>query len=1470
MILAILSLLLSTSPVQTRVGKAVTNLLQKDYDVDINIAKVDLSILGKVDFQEVFIKDHHQDTLIYIKSLKSSLYSFTKVLNNNIEFGTINLKDFTLNIKTYKGETDDALTVFVEKFDDGTVSEEPSTFRMTSDEISMNNGYVAITNENIENENPLFFKNITGSGEDFKIIGPNVSIAIRDFSLIENHNLEAKSFSTDFTYSKTSMAFLNTNLETETSTLKANISFNYDRDNFIDFNNKVDIDAEIFPSDLSLIDLQKFYHEIGTDDVIHLSSKVSGQLNNLSLTDLKIETNTNAIINGDLLLVNSFNTEKGFSLDADFTNLTSNYNQLKILLPNLLGKNLPASFEELGEFSLVGKTFINEDLLKVDATLKTAIGVAITDLELHNIDNIDNASYVGNIKIINFTLGKLLEDPLMGNVSMNAYIKGKGFNLDNLNTTVKGKISKFHYNDYDYNDITINGVVKNKHFNGEVEVNDENIKLNFNGLANFASDIYEFDFKTVVDYCRLNELNVFKRDTISNLKGDIEINVKGNSFDDLVGEINFKNALYINQKDQYFFKDFKITSHFEENVRKITINSSEIIKGEIIGNFKFKELSKFAQNSIGSIYSHYKPYSIARNQRLEFKFEIYNKIVEVFFPEVTLSANSRIEGEMDSSLKLFKLNVRSPEVNAYGNKIDSLHLLIDNKNPLFNTQLSVNKVSSKIYDVSDLHLLNKTLNDTLYFVTEFKGGVNNTEKYNLSFFHTFSPEGKSVIGIQKSDIIFKNNDWVINPDNNSKNKVEYDPATKTYEFLPFLISSRKQSIDFSGVITDSISKDLKFNFKNVKLAAITPDIDSLDLGGTINGSLIYTQEGEIVRPTVDILISNFIINNSDQGDLQMSIEGKNSVKNYDLNISLVRDDNLSFSAIGDINFEEPAPTLDLNVDFEYFKLDAFSPLGEDVFNKIRGYAFGSVHVSGLVSNPEMEGDLFLDDAGLYFPYLNVDYDFEGTSIINMKNQTFTFEDVTIKDTKYNTRAKLTGNLIHNNFKVWNLNLNLGTRNLLVLDTSEDENSVYYGSAYFGGLVNIKGATDKLVIDINGRTNKGTHFIMPINEVKTAETSQLIRFVNTKGEVEDEEIRRAFISDKLKGMSLNFNLDVTKDAIFEMVIDKTSGSYLRGSGSGNLQIELDTKDKFEMYGDFVIDNGVYDFKYGGIINKPFTVKKGGTISWNGNPLTADMDIEAIYRVSANPKTLLENISTTRKIPIDLITRFSGELFNSDIQFDIEIPNSSSTVASELAFKLSNNKTTQFIALLVTGSFYNESESSFDSNSLLYGTGADMISSAFDNLLNDQDSRFKIKPEYTIGDKTTIDDVDINDQLAIAMDYQINDQIIINGKVGVPIGADEQANVIGEVTIEFLMNEAGTLRSSVFNRQNDIQYTQEEEGYTQGVGLTYQIDFDNGKELLEKLSLKKKVATDSVNNRKGLDSITNQKLINFKNKKEQQNE
>lgn len=1475
LLLALAAFLLSLPSVQTRLGKMATDFLRKDYNVDINVKRVDLSFLGNVELNEVLLKDHHADTLIYVENLTTSVLSYRNLINGKLNFGQFSLEKFVFNMKTYKGEEDDAFTIFIDKFDDGATSDKPSGFLLTSSRLKLEDGYFELYDENIENSKPLFFKDIRGSAKNFKVDGPNVYADINKLHFIENHNLEIQSFSSNLTYTKTGMNFLNTELVTDKSSMLADISFSYNREDFSDFVNKVNLTADIKNADLSLVDLKKFYSELGSNDVLHFSTKITGNLNDFKTEKLFLKTDQDAEIIGTLHFQNVFNQEEGFSLAANLTRLSSDYDHLKSLLPNILGKQLPSSFKKLGKFSVSGFTYITEDLINADVIMKTDIGTLITDLELTNIGDINNASYFGQVAVIDFALGNILNNPLMGNLTAEADVDGKGFTLDKMNTSVKGHISSQQFKGYTYTNIDINGVLKNKHFDGEMEVNDDNIKLNFVGLADFSTKIYTFDFKTKIDYLDLNTLNLFKRDSISLVKGDIDIKVSGNSLDDLAGTIDFKNALYTNQKDSYFFKDFNITSTFEGAERTITVNSTEIVNGYVKGKFKFAELVKLTKNSLGSIYSNYKPFAVTPAQELEFKFKIHDKILEVFFPEVSISANTSIVGNINSDDNLFRLNIKSPKIIAFDNTIDSLNLQIDTKNPLFNTQLSVAKINTKNYNIAKLQLVNITLNDTLYFRTEFLGGEKNTETYDLAFYHTFNKENKSVFGLQKSYFNFKDTEWTINPEDNFDNKLVYDNKTKTYDISPFLITSNDQRIEFFGQVRDTISKDLTFKFDNVNLANITPKIDSISVKGIMNGSLNYKQLNKVIKPTANFTVVDFNLNNSELGNLNVAVEGKNSIRDFGVNITLEHNNTVNFSAIGDLDFTPKNPTMDVQLEFEEFKLDPFSPLGQDVFTNIRGFAYGNAHLTGLLNNPTMEGELFLDQAGLFLPYLNVDYDFEGTSVVSMKNQTFTFEDVQLKDKAFSTRGKLTGTISHNNFETWRLNLNLNTKNLLVLNTVEEENSVYYGTGFLEGYANLFGPTDKLVINVVGRTKKGTYLTIPVSDVKTAETSQLIRFVNKSNPEENEETRRKYISEKLKGLSLNFNIDVTKDAVVEMVLDKSTGSFLRGSGTGNIQIALDTKDKFEMYGDFIIDNGVYNFKYGGFINKPFIVKKGGSISWNGDPLTADINVEAVYRVSANPRSLLENISSSRKIPIDLVTRFSGELFNTQREFDIEIPNASSTVASELAFRLNsdnlNNKTVQFISLLISGSFYNESDLSVNSSTALYGTGFDILSNAFDNIFNQGNNRFKLRPEYTVGERGKVDNLNIEDQLAIGLDYQLNDRIIINGKVGVPMGTSTQTSIIGEVNVEFLLNEEGTLRSSVFNRQNEIQYSEEEEGYTQGIGLSYQIDFDNSKELLRKLGLRKKKIIDSTNILKPLDTIEKfDRILDFKKNKNKKNE
>tara|TARA_R110002073_G_scaffold40547_5_gene115053 strand:- start:159196 stop:163626 length:4431 start_codon:yes stop_codon:yes gene_type:complete len=1463
LILLLSILLLRLSFVQTYLGEVATSKLNKTYNTNILVKKVELSFTGDVKLKDIEINDHQNDSLIYVKGLTTSIFSYRNILENRLELGEVTLEGVTVNMITHEGEEQDNLTIFVSKFDspkDSTSTSPP--FLLTSSKLNLKNVAFSLYDKNKKTDPIVFYRNMTGSVENFKVDGPNVDANIRQLSFNEDHGIWVKDLTTNFKYTKEQMTFEKTTFETESSLIKSDIVFKYHRDDLADFNNKVLIDADFAQSSVSLGDLSKFYAEFGKNDIINFTTKATGTLNDFKLDNLRMYSNRNSVINGDFHFKNIVNSENGFSLNAQIDNLSSTYQNLKLLLPNILGKTLPSSFDKFGRFSIIGHSYITNSIVDAQLELKSAIGKTITDLRLTNIDNIDNANYEGKVEFIDLEFGKMVGDTLIGKLSLVADVKGKGFTLETINTNIKGTVSKHQYKGYTYSNIDVNGVFQNQRFNGELSANDENLKMKFVGLADLSSAIYKFDFKADVAYSEFNKLNLFKRDEVAILKGNMDINLTGNSIDNLSGSIRFANASYTNQNDSYFFKDFNISSQFLDTVRVITVNSTDIVNGTFRGRYRFDELGVLAKNSLGSIYTDYQPEKVTPGQFLDFNFKIYDKIIGVFFPEVSLGSNTSIKGEIDADDERFELTVRSPKVEAYKNIIENIRLQIDNKNPLYNTLLSIDKVNTENYNIADLNLVNVTLNDTLFFRTDFVGGKSLDEKFDLSFYHTLNENNQSVVGLKKSDIRFKENDWQINPTNNKQNKVVFDDKLETFAFDKINIISNEQEIDFAGVITSSNDKDVTLNLKNVKLEGITPSVDSLSLKGLVNGSINYKQIKGTPFPIANLNVNDLYINNRSQGDLLITALGDNSLRKYIVDATLQNKNFKSLKAKGEIDFETPRPTIIANFTLDEFDLVAFNPLGKGVIDNIRGKVSGRGIVTGLLANPDIDGDLFLENAGLAIPYLNVDYDFIGKSEVNLTKQSFIFSPTTLLDVVHDTEATLSGRITHNEFEKWFLDLKLSTDNLLVLNTQEEEDVQYYGTVFIQGDAGIKGYTDELVIDVTATTKQGTEFIIPLSDVSTVGSSQLINFVTKTSKGIDENVVEEIIFDKVKGLTLNFDLTVTKDARAEIVVDKNTGSILSGRGDGFMSIAINTTGKFEIYGAYVVDSGIYQFR--NIVNKDFHVQPGGTVVWNGNPFDAYLsNITAIYPTKANPATLLDNVSS-REIDVNLVANITGQLLNSDIDFDLEIPNSNSLVNSELAFKLNDEdkKMTQFFSLLTTGSFINldEGNLNFDGNAALTGTISEKISSVLSNILQSRGDKFQVGVTYAIGEKGNNFNSNLNtdDQLGFTVSSKIGKKIIFNGKVGVPVGGNTQSSIIGEVELELPLNESETFRAKMYNRQNEVQFTvADEEGYTQGIGLSYRVDFDTSKELKEKLFGKKEPAKKATN-----DSLKiKKKLLNF---------
>ncbi|MEO6346715.1 MAG: translocation/assembly module TamB domain-containing protein [Aquaticitalea sp.] len=1423
----ILVLLLSLSSVQTYLGKKVTSRINKDFGTHINIEKVGLKFNGDVEIKSVYIEDYRKDTLININDLKTSILSFRNIYNGKLVFGDIAIDGLTFNIKIYKGEPKSNLDVFIAKFEQDNPQKEVKTFLFSSSDVSIYGGTFRMINENKETPKLIEFDKLYLNATNFVIHDNDISARVNTFAFIDSRGLVVKNMVTDFEYTSDHISFADLRINTPQSTLKGNVKFLFSKEDLSDFTNKVKVEANFKDSEVLLDELNTFYNEFGTSQRAKLNVNLSGTLNDLQANNLKLNTSSHTRIYGDINFKNLFNIEENtFAMDGRFDDLSSNYFDLRGLLPNILGQSIPSVFAKVGNFSVKGTTKITSNYIDSNLNILTEIGRINTNMFLSDIENIDNASYKGKVVFDQFDLGQLLNDPNVRQASFDLDVDGKGFTIDNLKTDVSGKVFSLNYNDYTYLDITVAGQIGNHVFNGNLVSNDENFKFKFNGLADVSNkNIKTLDFVADVEYANLKALNFIKKDSVSVFRGKIEMSMKGTGINDAYGTLNFKNTTYINENEEYFFEDFEISSTFENDIHTIAINSPDIIEGKVSGKFKFEDIGKLVENSVESIYTNYTPFAIADNQYLDFNFTIYNKIIEVFVNELELGPNTTIKGHIESDEQNFKLAFKSPQIKLKDYFANNIHLNIDNSNPVYNTYVEIDSLNTNYYNVSKFNLINVTIRDTLFIKTEFNGGKLNKDNFNLSLFYTIDKDNQSVVGFKKSDVTFKETNWNINEKRDRENKITFDREFKHFDISDIVMSHLDEEIELAGEIRDSTYKDLKLNFKDVDLNKITPRLDSIQFAGNVNGKLEVLQKNGVYLPNSNVTIDRFKFNQYELGNLKADIVGNESLTNYKVDLSLQNDNLKSLKANGQIDVSASNSNIDVNINFDDFQLAFLNVFGADVITNIRGLTSGNAKVTGNLKKPDITGDLVLNNAGLTIPYLNVDYSFDFDSEVHLEEQKFVFQDVIMTDSQFFSRATLNGYMSHNNFSDWRLGLDIDTKRLLVLNTQDNEDAIYYGTAFVTGRASIYGPTEQLVIKVDGSTAQGTVFKIPLNDTQSFGDNSYIHFLSP--EEKAARLRGEAVAETdVKGLELDFDLDVNQNADIEIVIDRNSGSTIQGSGEGNLLIEINTNGKFNMYGDFIIYKGTYNFAYGGLVQKKLEVEKGGNLQWNGDPLKAQMNLRAIYKTNANPSVLLDN-PINRSIPVNVELNLTGQLEQPDLDFTFGFPNVSSTIKSELDYRLETKESRDYqgVFLLATGSF----ASQLSLGQQAYGTVQDRVNNLFNSLFSSENDKVQVGVNFESGEDTP--EYKTDDRLGLTLSTKISDRVLFNGKVGVPIGGVNQTVIAGDAEIELLLNQDGTLSAKFFNRENNIRNFGEEIGYTQGVGLSYNVEFDTFKELLQ---------------------------------------
>jgi len=1428
LLLLIAILIALTFPsVQTYVAKKVTDNINERYDTDINIERLGINRKGEVTLKGVFIADHHRDTLIFAKEINTTILSFRNLLKTNLNFGDLSLEDAVLNIKTYRGEEKDNLSVFAGKFAPETPLENPPPFILEATTLSLKNATITITDENLESPEVVSFKNVNLEADDFQVLDVDVFADIQQMSFVYNDRLVVENLKADFGLTKNRIDLKGLDLKTSESTLTGDVALLFDETGFSDFENKVVFDVDFKQSKIATNELNYFYDEFGADQYIELKGVLKGPLNDFSLTKVDLK-NQATFITGDFYFKNLLKGDDSYSIKAENHSFQSNYYDLRRFMPRLLGQVMPKEMESLRDFDVKGNTTISSSELETDATIRSALGNLKTNLRMTSINNVNQATYKGTIDVNQFDLGRLLGTKTIGKTSAKLRFDGRGFSQENLNTLLSGSISNFTFNNYNYKNISVSGTLENPIFNGKLTVNDPNMELDFEGLIDVSDERNIYDFDANIKYADLYKTNLFKRDSISIFTGKIAMDMRGTSVDDVVGVVRISESTYQNLIDDYFFDDILVLSTFDDEERTLQVISPDVINGKLTGRFQMADIPNLFQNAVASIYTNYVPAKTTENQYLNFNFEIFNKIVEVFVPEIRLGENTTIRGTVASDESKFKLNFRSPEITAYGNYIQKIAVQVDNNNPLFNTYIEIDSLDAGFYQFSEMNLINVTISDTLFVRSEFKGGPAKKDLFNLSMYHTINEKGKSVVGMKRSDILFKENLWYVNESNDTLNKIVFDNNFNDIILDSLALSHQDELIQMAGKLSDSSYKDIRLYFRDVDIGKITPEIDSLSLSGNVNGNFTFLQREDLYYPSSNVTIDNLIVNDNEMGNLLLEITGNEDLSRYDINTTLTYKDVQSISAIGSIQVKELASTINLDVGLTDFNLSALSPFGGGVIEDIRGFVSGNAKVTGNYKSPDISGRLNLNQTGIKIPELNIDFEFQEETRVLLSKNRFTIPKTEVTDTKYDTKASVNGYFEHNNFSNWSMNLDVDTNRFLVLNTEGDEESLYYGTAFISGQASIYGPVDELVIKVDATTAKGTTFKIPISDTESIGDDSFIYFLSP----EEKAARisgETIVREELKGLTLEFDLQITRDAEVEVVVDVKNNSTLKGRGEGILFIEINTLGRFNMWGDFLVYNAIYDFRYLGIVQKPFIVERGGNISWNGDPVRANIDIKAIYETAANPSVLLDNPTINRKIPVEVAIELRGELIAPEMEYIIEFPTASSIIKSELAYKLDDRqqRELQVLYLISTGSF------SSDRFTLEQGTATfvERFSGLVNEIFADEDGKFNVGLNYSPGMRTR--DLETSDRLGLTFSSQISDRILIDGRVGVPVGGVQDNTVAGDFQIQVLLNEEGNFKWNIFNRETQVQFIGENQGFEQGTGLSYSLEFDSFKEFSRRI-------------------------------------
>jgi hypothetical protein len=1457
----VLYLLLQISEVQTLIVKRITSHFSEKIKSTISFGSIEYKFFNKLSINDVIIKDQNNDTLIYSKEIIVGIRN-VNFKTKSFRFGKISLiKPVIALITDSSGMMN--LTWYLNMIKAPPDTTKKAAARFAIDQIDISDARFSLINRAGEKSktkidfNNLQLSGIYGSIEDYKTFNDTTRFNIYSLVFKESNGFRVKKLSSSVIIASQNILLNTAYISCDSSILNIpKFAMIADSANaFKNFTEKIRFDINLDRSLLSTKDLKYFVPAADSiNESVWISGKIMGTISELRGRDIIIAYRNSTSLDCDFDFSGLPKIENTF-LYIGVNSLKTNAKDLeKIKIPGNKHIILPDPLKELGQISFNGSfTGFTTDFVTY-GEIRTSEGNISTDISLRP-EEAGRYKIKGLLKGSDINLGQLTGDTaLLGHLSINANVDGYAYSLKKFAANLTGKIDSIELNKYKYRNIALNGSFTEKTWDGSVNINDKNIKLDLLGLLNFNNKLPEFDFTLNVADANLYKLNLDKKDTSSRVTMLLTSNFKGNSIDNLDGEIKLINSKFRKYGNNLELYDFSIKTFKENNIPILSLRT-DFVDADIKGYYNFSTLGSLIKNSLITLMPSLFHFTGIKNEfkKNNFSFEVNfkntDKINAFFRTGILISDKSYIKGDIfaDSIINISgKANLLTVKNNVFKDfsfktDVTGSELTLGINSPSF-TLLGQS-------ELKDFAIGLKTKPDNFIFNVNWD---NKDKILNQGSFVAHGTVAKNTTGrlntilnveIDSSRIYSDNNLWKLN-----HSSILIDSSS--ININKFIVTNNDRNYLIDGTISHNLADTLHLTFKGIDIAPLNyllnrkkssdPAALSLDFKGQLNGRILLTNVYKSLLLAGNIVVSDFSVLGSDFGSIVINSDLDNARKIVNIRAS----NNLNSEKMFDVSgFYDPSKKkIDLSAITTKLPIGFLNPLLKVFASEITGFASGKVHLTGENGNVFLTGAVFAGNASMKINYLQTKYSINDSVRFDKKG--IKFNNIRLNDVRGNA-ATLTGEVNHSNFQTFtaDLKIYINSNGFQVLNTIQKDNPMFYGTAFISrdGVAKIKSDQNLLSFDIIAKTAKNSKLYIPISKGLSVSEFSYITFEDSskiKKNILADVIKPAVDPAKQVTLDLNMNLEITPDAEIQIIFDEKAGDIMKGVGSSeNLNVNLNKKGEFKIFGDYIIEDGEYTFTMGPIINKPFKVENGGRILFSGEMKDAEIDLKASYM---NMRVLLDEILSdpkyTERYKVEPQLNLSGKLFNPVVGFDIYLPDADETTRTLLRNAISTQEelTRQVTALLLVGNFVSSGASvatSTTASSAITATTWEMASSRVSNMLSQLAKNVDIGLNLRPGSNSLTPQ---EAQLALSTQL-LHNTVVLNGNFdvrgnGYTSTTSSSTNPLsGEFDAEVKLTEK--LRFKVFNRYNDT-YSTLMGGYTQGVGIFYKQDFNRFSDLFGK--------------------------------------